>query len=64
MVAVPQDHIADIADTVAVHHHSARRDGVLNGHAVRRDADILAVLGNIDILLGDIARCSAVSACA
>ena len=56
MMAVTQDHVADIADTVAVHHHSARRDGVLNSHAVRRKADVLAVLSNIDVLPGDVAQ--------
>ena len=56
VVAVTQDHIAHIAHAVAIHHDGAGGNGVLHGHAVGRQADVLAVLGDINVLLRDIAQ--------
>ena len=56
MVAVAQHDVADVADAIAVHHDRPGRDGVLHRHAVGRNADILAVFGDIDVLFGDIAQ--------
>ena len=50
VAAVPQDHVAHVAHAQAVHHHRAGRHRLAGLQRVGGQADVLADLGDVDVL--------------